>query len=239
MANPDFTFDDSERLNIEPFRPDVAYTTFDLMHKPIIKDIRIFFLNAGKLKKKLTAYPKAEITVKFGDWTVTVKNTHNPALGTIKLAETDLTLHRISGFLALKLLKLYSYGQNDQAELIRAEVVNPIAESQGVTWQNSNVDMYLSFFPGTEFFLTEFRMYPLAIGLVRVKKNLMKPDFLVKMLRQKYDGKDPAKWMVEDIGKVTAAVNEVSKHPLIKMNLVPHIKTFLTQMGIGTGGLLL
>ncbi|QLA47049.1 N [Okola virus] len=236
----DFTYDDEERLQIEPFRPDVAVAYFDIVHKEIdIKSIKIFFLNAGKLKKSLRMCPKLEVTAKFGDWSVTFKNTHNPALGKVQLAENDLTLHRISGYLAKRLIRWINYGAADKKELVKKEIINPLAEAAGITWNNSNPEFYLSFFPGTEFFLADFQGYPLAITAVRVKKGMLKSDFLQKVLRQKYNGKDPVVWMKDELATIQKAVAEVGKHPLIKMSLLPHINEFLANLGIPTVGSLI
>ncbi|QLA47023.1 N [Tanga virus] len=233
MTSYDFAFDDNPKVEIKPFNPEAAFRAFELEHRNIsVQDIRVFFLNAGKLKKTLKLCPKLEITARFGSWSVKIKNTINRSLGELVLSETDLTLHRISGYLALIVLRKATVEKQLERDMVKEHIVNPIAESQGVTWNNSKPEIYLSFFPGTEFFLKDFLMYPLAIGVTRVRRGLMTQEFLAKLLRQKFEGKDPNVWMVEKVNLVKNAVDELAKYPLTKASSGPHVKEFLAKLGI-------
>nr|QLA46940.1 N [Lukuni virus] [Lukuni virus] len=235
MNSLDYTFDDPGRIQITNFVPEEEYAAFvQRFHDQLgIDNIRIFFLNAGKFKKMLRTNPKLKVQVKFGTLQVEIVNTHNPMNREVQLMPGDLTLHRLSGFLAKKALQLWSVATIDMREDLKTVLVMPLAEKAGVTWANcGSPEMYLGFAPGAEFFLKDFRFYPLAIGVVRVKKGLMSADYLSKTLRQRYGGIAPADWMTVHKAMVKSAVDHVDKFPLMKTTAQPHVEQFLTELGL-------
>ncbi|AKO90192.1 nucleocapsid protein [Lukuni virus] len=237
----DYVFDDPGHVVVSNFIPEESYVTFSAKYSAHLTtaNIRIFFLNAGKFKKMLKGNSKQKVQAKFGTLELSLVNTHNPANREVTLLKDDLTLHRVSGFLARKALHLFRTMTFDQQEVFKDEIIMPLAEKAGVTWLNAPcAEMYLGFAPGTEFFLKDFVFYPLAIGIARVKKGLMSPDFLSKTLRQRYGGIAPADWMTVQKSLVKVAVDNVDKFPLMKATAQPHIEQFLLELGLSRTSIL-
>nr|ASY08205.1 nucleocapsid protein [Orthobunyavirus tacaiumaense] len=234
MSGIDFIYDDPGRVQQSDFVPREEYAVFCSKFALflILQNIRIFFLNAGKLKSALKLSPKRKIKAKFGTLEVEIVNTHNRSFADSKLEKGDITLHRLSGFLAKKVLDLYNAGTFDLQTQIKTEIIIPLAEVAGVNWSNSTPEIYLSFCPGSEFFLADFKFYPLAIGIARVKKDLMKPEFLAKLLRQRYGNMTPGEWMKTHSVSVQSAIAEIEKYPLMKVSSRPHVEEFLKALGL-------
>ncbi|AKO90189.1 nucleocapsid protein [Orthobunyavirus guajaraense] len=227
-------FEFGERLIAEgrnPFVPDLAYAKFVRDHGAVLTpdNVRIFFLRAYDAKQKLKTTTARTANLKFGTATFTVKNNHNERNANIEVEAEDLTLHRISGFLA-KYTKESMVDEN-AADMIREKIVNPIAESLGISWDNGD-DVYLSFFPGTEMFLDTFKMLPLAIGIYRVQQKQMKAEFLKKHLRQQYGGLPASQWMSIRKADVKNAVTLISSLPWGKAGLSAAARSFLADFGI-------
>nr|AMR98958.1 structural nucleocapsid protein N [Capim virus] len=227
-------FEFGERLIAEgrnPFVPDVAYARFIREHAPMLTpgNIRIFFLRAYDAKQKLKTTTARTANLKFGTATFTVKNNHNERNANIEVEAEDLTLHRISGFLAKFVRE--SIVDETASKMIRDTIVNPIAESLGITWENGD-DVYLSFFPGAEMFLDTFHMLPLAIGIYRVQQKQMKAEFLKKHLRQQYGGLAASQWMSERKEDVKLALTLISRLPWGKAGLSAAARNFLADFGI-------
>nr|ACN43212.1 nucleocapsid protein [Anopheles A virus] len=235
MSSMDYMFDDPGHIQIINYIPEEEYMAFCAKYQDqlTVENIRIFFLNAGKFKKMLRTNPKLKVQVKFGTLQLEIINTHNPANREIQLSSSDLTLHRVSAYLARKSLRLWEALTLDQKEEFKLKIIMPLAEKAGVTWDNAgSVEMYLGFAPGAEFFLKDFKFYPLAIGIARVKKGLMSPDFLSKTLRQRYGGIPPADWMAIHKSAVRTAVEFVDKFPLMRSNASSHVEQFLVDLGL-------
>ncbi|AIN37052.1 nucleoprotein [Mojui dos Campos virus] len=196
-----------------------------------VMQARIFFLNAKKAKDQLSRKFDQKVNIKFGTWAVEVVNNHFPGNRDSTVGDMDLTLHRISGFLARHILETFLSADPAQQGVIKTQIINPIAESNGITWA-AGAEVYLSFFPGTEMFLSTFSFYPLAIGIYRVKKGLMDAQFLKKALRQRYGGMTADQWMQSKTVEVMAAVNVLEKLKWGKSGLGEAARTFLSKFGI-------
>ncbi|AZM68670.1 nucleocapsid protein [Triniti virus] len=230
----DFTFDDPGTIAQSDFNPVAAQKLFEDEHPEVdINVVRVFFLHAGKMKEKMKVCNKQIIKAKFEKLEIEIVNTHNPMFRGRDLGPEELTLHRLSGFLAVAALKMYK--ERSKAEKIRfkEQVIMPLAESAGVSWEKATcAEMYLGFAPGTEFFLKEFGFYPLVIGIVRVKKGLMDPEYLTKTLRQRYDKELPVDWMTSKKSEITKKVTDMEKFAMRKISTKPHIEEFLKSLGL-------
>ncbi|QLA47106.1 N [Acara virus] len=215
-----------------PFVPSEAYEIFRLEHMANLdaKNMRVFFLRAYDAKQKLKTTTAPSVTLKFGNAIFKVVNNHNDRNANMEIYPTDLTLHRISGFMARHVKHLIEV-EKTTADYVKGLIINPIAESLGITWE-AGLDIYLSFFPGTEMFMQEFNFFPLAIGIYRVQKGEMKAEFLKKHLRQQC-GKIPAsQWMVTHKAQIKLAVDTVSKLPWGKAGMSAAARAFLADFGI-------
>ncbi|AVX48948.1 N protein [Apeu virus] len=232
MATPLFEFSVEERgQNSSTFDPKQAYKSFVDEHREelTLENIRVFFLRANEAKQKLRKSSAKLANLKFGTWKVTVVNNHYPANTANTVADGELTLHRISGFLAKFVLDLYA--DTEHRPEIEEKIINPIAESKGVTWAQS-AKIYLAFFPGTEMFLHEFEMLPLAIYIYRAQKGEIDVSLLKKPLRQQYKNDTPDKWMKEKKVMIQSAVSRISKLPWGTSGLSSQAKEFLKEFGI-------
>ncbi|QLA47052.1 N [Moriche virus] len=232
MSLVDFEF--GERQVAEgrnPFVPDLAYNVFVKEHARFLipDNIRIFFLRAYDAKQKLKTTSAREVTLKFGTAIFKVKNNHNERNANIEVEPEDLTLHRISGFLARYVKD--SLVDPVTGAMLRTAIINPIAESNGITWENGD-DVYLSFFPGTEMFLDKFKLLPLAIGIYRVQQKQMKAEFLKKHLRQQCGSVPASQWMTTRKEDVKQAVSLIAALPWGKAGLSAAARSFLADFGI-------
>ncbi|QLA47099.1 N [Mirim-like virus] len=214
------------------FVPDDGYAYFLNEYSAQINfdSIRIFYLRAKDAKLKLRTTRAKMAALKFGTMKLMIVNNHHPDNEATELQPHDLTLHRVSGYLARYLKEKMTTNTAARIE-IHNKIVNPIAESVGITWTTGD-DIYLSFFPGSEMFLEVFRMLPLAIGIFRVQQNQMKPEFLKKHLRQQYGDIPSSQWMISMKEDVKAAVTLVSKLPWGKAGLSAAARSFLGEFGI-------
>ncbi|ACN43214.1 nucleocapsid protein [Anopheles B virus] len=231
----DFAFEDTGNITQSDFIPDVGYTAFCLGKTAhlSLENIKIFFLNAGKLKQQMKTCSKTKIKAKFGTLEIELVNTLNRSLGQVSLQPNDVTLHRASAYLARKALELYREGQADFQAAMRDQFVMPLAEVAGVQFKPEvPPELYIGFAPGAEFFMKLFKCYPLAIAVVRVKKGQMQPEFLAKSLRQRYAGAPPAEWMSTNAAAIKAATAMVEKYPMMKVASRPHIEKLLSELGL-------
>ncbi|QLA47096.1 N [Bangui virus] len=231
----DFKFEEQESLTRTDFNPSTEYDKFLTRYSQGLSanNIRLVFLNLGKLKKALKTAQKEKVVVKFGSLELNVINTHNPSMAPSSLANSDLTLHRLSAFCARRLWDIVKHGDADEAALWKEKIIIPLAEVAGINWENCLVpEFYISFASGSEFFLKEFKMYPVAVGIVKVQKNLMSPDYLGKILRQRYGQNLPVDWMESQKETVKLAIATVSKHPLTRAKFQPHVSSFLKDLGL-------
>ncbi|WMC17281.1 nucleoprotein [Yacaaba virus] len=215
------------------FDPNKGYAEFLRNHRKALDfpSIRNFFLSAPRAKASLKIRPDEQMRVRFENWSVDVHNNHFPTNRNNVISDSDLTLHRISGYLSRHILSEYENGGTDTRELIERSIVNPIAESNGITWK-SGPKIYLSFFPGTEMFLREFDFYPLALGIYRVQKKDMPAQFLKKTLRQRYGDKTADVWMVSHRAQISKALDFVSELPWGRSGLSQVAREFLAEFGI-------
>ncbi|QLA47073.1 N [Cananeia virus] len=214
------------------FVPDDAYAVFvnENSAQLTVDNIRIFFLRAYDAKQKLKKTEARAATLKFGTMKLVIMNNHNPAYTSSRLQPTDLTLHRVSGYLA-RFLKECITGNVAARIEIHKKIINPIAESVGITWENGD-DVYLSFFPGAEMFLEKFKLLPLAIGIYRVQQKHMDADFLKKHLRQQYGDIPASQWMLTMKEDVKSALTLISKLPWGKAGMSAAARAFLADFGI-------
>ncbi|AKB96257.1 N [Gumbo Limbo virus] len=232
MSTPLFEFSVEERgQSTSTFDPKQAYANFidDHREELTLENIRVFLLRANEAKQKLRKSSAKVANLKFGTWKVLVVNNHYPANSSNTVADGELTLHRISGFIAKYLLELYADPENRPG--IEELIVNPIAESRGVSW-SSSAKVYLSFLPGTEMFLHEFEMLPLAIYIYRAQKGEIDASLLKKPLRQQYKNDSPDKWMKERKVMIQGAVARISKLAWGSAGLSAQAKEFLKEFGI-------
>ncbi|QLA47082.1 N [Benfica virus] len=235
MAEPMAMFEFQEEVvqaGKNLFVPSEAYEVFRLEHMADLdaKNMRVFFLRAYDAKQKLKTTTAKTVTLKFGTAVYKVVNNHNDRNANMEIYPTDLTLHRISGFMARHVKYLIEV-DSTTADYVKGLIINPIAESLGITW-SAGLDIYLSFFPGAEMFMEEFHFFPLAIGIYRVQQGEMKAEFLKKHLRQQC-GKIPAsQWMITHKEQIRIAVSTVAKLPWGKSGLSAAARTFLADFGI-------
>ncbi|AGW82136.1 nucleocapsid protein [Caraparu virus] len=232
MSVPTFEFTDDDRgPTASSFDPQQAYNEFIGNHGEnlSVDNVRIFFLRANEAKQKLRKSSAKIAMLKFGSWKVEVVNNHYPGNASNPVADNSLTLYRISGFLAKYTLELHNDSEH-RAE-IEEKIVNPIAESKGVTWQ-AGAKIYLAFFPGTVMFLYEFEMLSLAIYLYRAQKDEIDPSLLKKPLRQKYKKDNPEKWMREKKVMIQGALGRIAKLPWGTTGLSAQARDFLKEFGI-------
>ncbi|AXY55024.1 nucleoprotein [Ananindeua virus] len=235
MAEPVPTFEFGEKNVAQgrnSFIPTEAYAVFlnEYAANLTMENIRIFYLRAYDAKQKLKTTDVRSATLKFGTVKFLVKNNHHDRNANMEIDPHDLTLHRISGFMARYLKHLIDTDRLASAE-IQKYIINPIAEALGITWDHGEL-IYLSFFPGTEMFLEEFKMLPLAIGIYRVQQKQMKAEFLKKHLRQQYGDMPASQWMALKKTEVQNALATVSKLPWTRAGLSAAARTFLAEFGI-------
>nr|AIL54640.1 nucleocapsid protein [Trivittatus virus] len=230
----ELVFYDAPSTGANGFDPDAGYVAFIAAHAGSydLSAVRIFFLNAAKAKNALSRRPEGKVSIKFGEWSVEVVNNHFPGNRNNPIGNNDLTIHRISGYLARWVLEEFK-GQDDEAQkdIIRSTIVNPIAESNGIHW-DSGADAYLSFFPGTEMFLESFDFLPLAIGIYRVKNGMMDVQYLKKALRQRYGTMTADKWMSTKTTVIAKTLKRVESFKWGKGGLSEAARAFLSKFNV-------
>nr|AAC55340.1 nucleocapsid protein [Tahyna virus]UEE94595.1 nucleocapsid protein [Orthobunyavirus tahynaense]ADC53402.1 N protein [Tahyna virus]ADC53404.1 N protein [Tahyna virus]ADC53406.1 N protein [Tahyna virus] len=230
----DLVFYDVASTGANGFDPDAGYVDFCIKHGEAINlhSVRIFFLNAAKAKAALARKPERKASPKFGEWQVEVVNNHFPGNRNNPIDNNDLTIHRLSGYLARWVLEQFKENEDAaQRELIKTTVINPIAESNGIRWDNG-AEIYLAFFPGTEMFLETFNFYPLTIGIYRVKQGMMDPQYLKKALRQRYGSLTADKWMSQKTTAIAKSLKDVEQLKWGRGGLSDTARTFLQKFGI-------
>ncbi|QLA47065.1 N [Itimirim virus] len=230
---PSFEFEEEDNASGKnAFVPEEAYAIFlnENAAQINVDNIRIFFLRAYDAKQKLKRTEARAAALKFGTMKLLIMNNHNPAYTNARLQPTDLTLHRVSGYLARYLKDVMSGNVAGRIE-IHKKIINPIAESVGISWENGD-DIYLSFFPGTEMFLEKFKLLPLAIGIYRVQQKDMDAEFLKKHLRQQYGDIPASQWMLSMKDDVKNALAIVSKLPWGRAGMSAAARNFLADFGI-------
>ncbi|AEZ35269.1 nucleocapsid protein [Taiassui virus] len=229
----EIAFDDIGQIAASTFNPDNQYIGFKKVFTVGLTydQIRIFFLNGKKAKETLSKRSEETVTLNFGGWRIPIVNTHFPGNRNIDLADDALTLHRVSGYLARYLLEKVLSAQEPEKVIIKTRIINPIAASNGITWDDG-YEVYLSFFPGSEMFLEAFKFYPLAIGIYKVQKGMMDVKFLEKTMRQKYAGLDATVWTQQKYTDVINALLVVNGLGWKKSNVSAAAKDFLSKFGI-------
>lgn len=234
MSSTVLTYTDTQDVNRSTYNPAEEYDSFvDTYSEDLTVDnIRIFFLRAAKAKAEMAKSDAETIEVHFGTLNVTLVNNHRPGRAQREVADNELTLHRLSGYIARFTLSLYKAQKKAaEREAITSRIVNPISAKMGFTW-SVGPEMYLSTLPGTEMFLEAFKMYPLAFILVRVKRGEIKVDMAKKALRQRYGDKEATTWLEEDVDTVKAAIKAVEKLKPTLTGLAATMTKFLQDLGI-------
>ncbi|AEZ35263.1 nucleocapsid protein [Macaua virus] len=229
----ELVFDDPGQLVTSSFNPEVQYQNFkkEYISGMTYEHARVFFLSGKKAKEALTKRSEETVLSNFSGWRIPIANTHYPGNRNMALPDDALTLHRVSGFLARYLLEKVLSAPEAEKLIIKTKIINPIAASNGITWEDGP-EIYLSFFPGAEMFLESFKFYPLAIGIYKVQKKMMDPKFLEKTMRQKYAGMDATTWTQTKTNEVINAVVVVSNLGWKKTNVSTAAREFLLKFGI-------
>ncbi|AIS74650.1 structural nucleocapsid protein [Calchaqui virus] len=232
MSNDLYVFDDDTSASSSSYDPKREYDKFISTYGQQLTpaNIKCFLLHARTAKARLSKDPAERRTLTFGTWKVEVVNNHYRRAAPITVQDHDLTLHRLSGYIALYCLQA-SVENAQSFERIRSTVINPISESMGINWQHGAM-MYLSTLPGAEMFLTEFQLLPLAFAVVRVKKNLASPETVKKVLRQRYEGRLPGEWMNSELEKVKAAITRVESLHKTFVGVTARMIEFFSALGI-------
>ncbi|AJD77605.1 nucleocapsid [Maprik virus] len=234
MADNDFVFDD-DSTTVSDYDPNAGYKYFMSGSYDInLPSVNAFYKNAAKVKQQMRLKAKKKITMQFKDLVVEIVNNNYPGYQNNQLSNTDLTIHRLSGYLSRYVIEEYSEaqqaGNRKQADIWKG-VINPIALSHGVTWEHGHL-IYMSFAPGAEMFMDTFSFYPLAIGIFRAKQDPEQAQYLKKALRQRYNGQKAEVWMQKNQKDVQQAVDEISKLPWTKSSMSEAARQFLSKFGI-------
>ncbi|QBH98894.1 N protein [Ness Ziona virus] len=214
---------------LNPFNPAQAYNKFmsDHSQSMTIQNMNTFLVKAKQAKEMMRGRNKSEMTFTFGTWTLTLKNNHHPAHRNDRVTQDDLTINRVSGFIAYTVYRMYQDPKNK--DMLHAGIVNPIAESKGVTWSDGP-RVYLSFLPGSEMFMLEFGFFPLAVGLARCHKENMDIEYLRKPMRQVLsDGTKPASWLGEKIADIKKAHKVCMSLKFAKTGFNEAMQKFLSE----------
>nr|AED98378.1 nucleocapsid [I612045 virus] len=215
-----------------PFNPTAAYKEFVETHKDALNlgNIKIFFLKARQAKEIMRSKAKVEMTFTFGSLTLTFKNTHHPSNRHLTVDQDDLTINRVTGFLAYAVL--LSHREPKNRDSVEQTIINPIAESKGVTWKDG-ANVYLSFFPGTEMFMLEFKFFPLAVGLARCHKEKMDTEYLKKPMRQMLtDGTKAQVWLGAKIEEIRKAYKVCMALKFSKAGFSEAAREFLREFNL-------
>ncbi|QEO75950.1 nucleocapsid protein [Baakal virus] len=232
MSNPDIVYTDSETASTSTFDPTEQQAAFVAEHGPnlTINNAKIFFIRAAKAKTDMAKRQQAKIKILFGTLELELVNNHRPAATQSVVQDHELTLHRVSGYLAKWLLDQHKASAS-RREAIVTVVINPISAKMGLTWTNGP-EIYLSTLPGTEMFLDDFKLYPLAFILIRIKRGEIPEVLAKKALRQRYAGKTSSTWMTTDITAVKAALAQVERIKPVYSGLAATMTRFLEEVGV-------
>lgn len=228
------TFSDSDDVSRSTYNPGEEYDTFvDTYREHLTVDnIRIFFLKAAEAKAHMAKVNNEVVEVHFGTLVLPLVNNHKPGRAQREVADSDLTLHRVSGYLAKFVLELYKkLRKSSEREAITSRIINPISAKMGFQW-SVGPEIYLSTLPGTEMFLDAFKMYPLAFILLRVKRGEIKIDMAKKAMRQRYGDKEASTWLEEEVDTVKSAIKTVEKLKPTLTGLAASMTKFLQELGI-------
>ncbi|AKO90191.1 nucleocapsid protein [Koongol virus] len=232
MADADLVYDGGEIVTSSTYDPRIQYEKFVAKYKEhlTINNAKIFFIKAAKAKSEMAKKKKSRMRIVFGTLDVELVNNHNPSEVQVRVEDEDLTLHRLSGYLALWILNQYKQTAAIREAIITI-IINPISAKMGITWAQG-AELYLSTLPGTEMFLSDFKLYPLAFTLVRIKRGEIPEVMAKKALRQQYEGKPSSRWMVEDAPMIKAVIEKVEAIKPAYSGLAATMAKFLQEMGI-------
>ncbi|AXP32072.1 nucleocapsid protein [Thimiri virus] len=228
-----FVFDDVPQRTTSTFDPEKAYVAFEAAHGQAltVDTARVFFLNQKRAKDRLRQTSQPVVDLTFNKHVFRVVNNHFPQFQSNPVGDADLTLHRLSGYIAVWLAQQVVVGGAVKLAEITSKVIIPLAEVKGCTW-NDGAGMYLSFASGTEMFLETFTFYPLAIEIQRVLKDGMDVTYMRKVLRQRYGKMTAEEWMRQKLPEITAAVKAVEQLPWARSGFSAQARAFLAQFNI-------
>ncbi|WHS68134.1 nucleoprotein [Tai orthobunyavirus] len=228
---PDLSFGYGDDRTTSSFNPTTQYLAFKDRYRTDLQpnNIRSFFLHARDTKRKMANINKEKVRVSFGSLTVELVNNHRPGNQNRVVLDHELTLYRLTGFLARFVLDSIA-ADASWAEGARV-IVNPISAKLGLNWGHGG-DIYLSTLPGTEMFLDVFHYYPLAFMILRIRRGEIPATMAKKALRQRVGGKLAAQWMAEDVDKVKAAVQKIEELKPLFSGLTQTMAAFLQNFGI-------
>ncbi|QLA46876.1 N [Weldona virus] len=214
------------------FDPRAGYENFIHHHGEsvaLLDNINAFLLNAKRAKDKLSSKSRKEATLKFGSWEVTVVNNHHKANAQNPVEPDDLTIGRISGYIARFLLSAHKNPKHK--EEIERTIINPLAESKGITWKTPL--LYMAMIPGSEMFMDEFKFYPLAIAMARYHKENMSVEYLKKPMRQMLsDGTKSTQWLVSAKDNIKKAFDNIMAQNWTKSGFSQVATQFLKEFNI-------
>ncbi|CAM97978.1 nucleocapsid protein [M'Poko virus] len=214
------------------YDPEVAYAKQKRVHTTGLSydHIRILY-KRRKNKTSPTKTTEWERTVKLGDGKNTADKTNFP--GNSKNPGTDdgPTPNRLRKTLPRYLLKKKMKVSEPEKLIIKSKISNQGAEKNGINGKDGE-EINNSFIPGTEMFLGTFRVYPLAIGIYKVKSKEREPKYLEKTKRQRNMGQKAANWTVSKWTEVQSALTVVSSLGWKKTNVSAAARDFLAKFGI-------
>ncbi|WAD86871.1 nucleocapsid [Botambi virus] len=232
MEDIDIAFDDAETVSASTYNPAEQQALFVGQNKKdlTVNNVKIFFIRAAKAKAEMAKKNIPKVRIAFGTLIVDLVNNHRPFAAQSVVQDDDLTLHRLSGYLAKWILDAYK-GNAAVRETIITLIVNPISAKMGLNWTHG-AELYLSTLPGTEMFLDDFKLYPLAFILIRIKRGEIPETMAKKALRQRYEGKLSAVWMTEEVATVKATMAKVEQIKPVYAGLAATMTRFLQEVGI-------
>ncbi|QLA47020.1 N [Telok Forest virus] len=227
----DFAYGIGDDRPASTFNPNDRYVDFTTRYADQLNadNIRSFFLHARDAKSKMANINKDTVRFTFGTLNVELVNNYRPRVAKRVVFDHELTLYRVTGYLARFLLESIRADARWSEAAVR--IINPISAKLGLTWE-AGADVYLSTLPGTEMFLGEFHYFPLAFLILRIKRGEIPAQMAAKALRQRVDGRLSAVWMADDVGQVEEAVKKVEQLRPVFSGISATMTAFLRHFGI-------
>ncbi|QLA46993.1 N [Bakau virus] len=233
LSGSDLTFGHGVDRVASTFNPAKQYMAFKDRYKDQLlpDNIRSFFLHAREAKLKMANINKETVRLTFGSLTVELVNNYRPIAPKRVVADFELTLYRLTGYVARFLLEQIAVNASWADPKVLVKIINPISAKLGLTWE-VGADLYLSTLPGTEMFIGEFNYYPLAFIILRIRRGEIPKEMATKALRQKIGDRLSGQWMVEDVKLIEAAVSKVENLKPVFTGITATMNNFLQHFGI-------
>ncbi|QLA47059.1 N [Ketapang virus] len=233
LSGADLTFGHGNDRVASTFNPPKQYMAFkDRYKEQLLPDnIRSFFLHAREAKLKMANINKETVRLTFGTLSVELVNNYRPLVAKRVVADHELTLYRLTGYVARFLLEQIAMNPGWADPKVLIKIINPISAKLGLTW-DVGADLYLSTLPGTEMFIGDFNYYPLAFIILRIRRGEIPKEMATKALRQKIGDRMSAQWMVEDVKQIESAVAKVESLKPVFTGITATMNNFLQHFGI-------